>query len=189
MIRSVMKSQIIQNISSTLSALGEDIHRKGLQQTPARYAKSMEFLTSGYQSNVDAIVGDAIYDEAFQEMVVVRDIEFFSLCEHHLLPFTGKAHVGYIPNGKVIGLSKIPRIVNVFSRRLQLQERLTRQIANELMRILNPQGVAVRLEASHFCMMMRGVEKQSSTTVTQTMLGCFEKDPNHRQEFLSSLKS
>lgn len=178
---------IMKNIRSTLEALGEDPAREGLIDTPKRYAKTMEFLTSGYQKNIDQIVGNALYHENSSEIVVVRDIELFSLCEHHLLPFYGKAHVAYIPNGKIIGLSKIPRIIDVFSRRFQVQERLTTQISEELQRILNPLGVAVVIEAAHFCMMMRGVEKQNSFTITSSMLGAFRNNPTTRKELLHLL--
>ncbi len=178
------RSQVMKNITETLELLGEDPKREGLLETPKRYAKAMEFLTSGYEKNVDQIVGKALFTEDSNEMVIVRDIELFSLCEHHLLPFSGKAHVAYIPNGKIIGLSKIPRIIDVFSRRLQVQERLTRQISNELMRVLNPLGVAVIIEANHLCMMMRGVEKQNSYTITSSMLGVFRDDATTRKELL-----
>ncbi|MBI2712496.1 MAG: GTP cyclohydrolase I FolE [Bdellovibrio sp.] len=179
--------RIRKNIRSTLKTLGENVHREGLKATPSRYAKAMQFLTSGYQMDIDQIVGKAVFNEPSSEMVLVRDIELFSLCEHHLLPFYGKAHVAYIPDGKIIGLSKIPRIVNVFSRRLQIQERLTTQISEELMRILKPQGVAVIIEASHLCMMMRGVEKQNSYAVTSSMLGAFRTQEATRKELLGLL--
>jgi GTP cyclohydrolase I len=179
---------IAQNVRSNLQLLGEDASREGLLETPRRHAKAMEYLTSGYGTSVDEIVGRALFNEPdANEMVIVRDIELFSLCEHHLLPFYGKAHVAYIPNGKVIGLSKIPRIIDVFARRLQVQERMTAQISQELMRVLQPQGVAVIIEASHLCMMMRGVEKQNSYTVTSSMLGVFHDDPTTRKELLSLL--
>jgi GTP cyclohydrolase IA len=181
------RSLLIENMRSTLSLLGEDVRREGLQRTPERYAKAMEFLTSGYTRNVDELVGKALFTEDSSEIVIVRDIELFSLCEHHLLPFSGRAHVAYIPNGKIIGLSKIPRIVDVFARRLQVQERLTSQIAGELQRILDPLGVAVIIEASHLCMMMRGVEKQNSYTITSAMHGAFRNDPTTRKELLSLL--
>jgi GTP cyclohydrolase I len=181
------RSEVIKNIHSTLKLLGEDVEREGLKDTPKRYAKAMEFLMSGYDKDIDKIVGNAIFNENSSEIVIVRDIEFFSLCEHHLLPFYGKAHVAYIPNGKIIGLSKIPRIINTFSRRLQVQERLTTQISEELMRILNPLGVAVIIEAAHLCMMMRGVEKQNSSTITSSMLGAFRDDPTTRKELLHLL--
>jgi GTP cyclohydrolase I len=178
------RTTLIKNITSTLEAVGEDVNREGLKETPHRYAKSMEFLTSGYTTNIDEIVGKAIFNEDSSEIVVVRDIELFSLCEHHLLPFYGKAHVAYIPNGKIIGLSKIPRIIDAFARRLQVQERLTTQISEELMRVLKPLGAAVIIEASHLCMMMRGVEKQNSYTITSSMLGAFRDDPTTRKELL-----
>ncbi|MFZ9595988.1 MAG: GTP cyclohydrolase I FolE [Bdellovibrionia bacterium] len=177
----------MKNVHSILSALGENPKREGLKSTPKRYAKAMQFLTSGYSKNIDEIVNGALFHESASEIVLVRDIELFSLCEHHLLPFFGKAHVAYIPNGTIIGLSKIPRIVDVFSRRLQVQERLTQQISEELMRILNPLGVAVIIEADHLCMMMRGVEKQNSRTITSSMLGNFRTDPITRKELLHLL--
>jgi len=176
-------AKIEKNIRSTLQILGENPKREGLLDTPKRYAKAMEFLTSGYTNDIDQIVGDALFQENSSEIVIVRDIELFSLCEHHLLPFYGKAHVAYIPNG----LSKIPRIIDAYSRRLQVQERLTTQIAEELVRILNPLGVAVILEASHLCMMMRGVEKQNSYTVTSSMRGVFREDPMTRSELMDLL--
>ncbi len=181
--------RIVGGMTETLKLVGEDPRREGLVKTPKRYAKAMEFLTSGYRKDVDTVVGDALFNEgdASSEIVVVRDIELFSLCEHHLLPFYGKAHVAYIPNGKIIGLSKIPRIVDVFARRLQVQERLTTQISEELQRILNPHGVAVIIEAYHLCMMMRGVEKQNSYTITSSMLGAFREDARTRQELLHLL--
>jgi GTP cyclohydrolase I len=179
--------QIKENIQSTLKLLGEDVNREGLKETPRRYAKAMEYLTSGYKQDVKTIVGKALFEEKAQEMVIVRDIELFSLCEHHLLPLYGKAHVAYIPNGKIIGLSKIPRIIDVYARRLQVQERLTTQISEELMQILNPLGVGVIIEAFHLCMMMRGVEKQNSHTITSSMVGSFRDDEKTRKEFLSLL--
>mgnify|MGYP003394672369 CR=1 FL=1 len=172
-------------IQSILQNLGEDTQREGLLDTPKRYAKAMQFLTSGNRMNVDAIVGKAMFHEDNEEMVIVRDIEIFSLCEHHLLPFWGKAHVAYIPNKRVIGLSKIPRIIDVFARRLQVQERLSAQVATELQRVLKPQGVAVIIEAYHLCMMMRGVEKQNSYTITSALRGVFKTDPTTRKEFLA----
>ncbi len=180
-------SRIVKNIRSTLELLGENVSREGLQETPKRYAKAMEYLTSGYTKNIDQIVGKALFSEGSSEIVIVRDIELFSLCEHHLLPFYGKAHVAYIPSGKIIGLSKIPRIVDVFARRLQVQERLTTQVANELERILKPEGVAVIIESYHLCMMMRGVEKQQSYTITSSMRGVFRDNGASRQELLALL--
>ena len=181
------RSKVIKNIRSTLETLGEDVKREGLKDTPKRYAKAMEFLMSGYDKSVDQMVGKALFTENCSEMVLVRDIELFSMCEHHLLPFYGKAHVAYIPNGKIIGLSKIPRIIDIFSRRLQVQERLTSQISEELNRILKPHGVAVIIEAFHLCMMMRGVEKQNSYTITSSMLGAFRDNDTTRKEFLHLL--
>ena len=181
------RSVVIENIRRNLELLGENVNREGLLDTPKRHAKAMEFLMSGYTMNIDEIVGKALFNENSSEIVVIRDIELFSLCEHHLLPFYGKAHVAYIPNGKIIGLSKIPRIIDAFSRRLQVQERLTTQISAELQRILNPLGVAVIIEASHLCMMMRGVEKQNSYTITSSMLGAFRDDPTTRKEVLHLL--
>lgn len=172
------------HFSSILNELGEDPNREGLRDTPRRYAKAMRFLTSGYKTRIDEVVGNAIFKEDSSEIVLIRDIELYSLCEHHVLPFVGKAHVAYIPNGKIIGLSKIPRIVDAFARRLQVQERLTTQIAEELMRVLNPLGVAVIIEAVHYCMMMRGVEKQNSRTLTSAMLGEFRNNPLSRKELL-----
>ena len=175
-------------IEKLLVELGEDPSRKGLQNTPERVAKSMKFLTSGYWVNIEELVNDALYEDSnTDEMVIVKDIDIFSLCEHHLLPFFGKCHVAYIPDGKIIGLSKIPRVVEAFSRRLQVQERLTTQIANSLADILKPRGVAVVIDALHLCMSMRGVEKQNSYTVTSSMLGAFKSNPSTRSEFLSLL--
>ncbi len=175
-------------IEQILVRLGEDPRREGLLRTPLRVAKALDFLTSGYTTSVADVVNNAIFAESSEEMVIVKDIEFYSLCEHHLLPFFGKAHIGYLPKGKIIGLSKVARIVDVFARRLQVQERLTNQIADALMEILEPQGVAVVLEASHFCMMMRGVQKQNSLTVTSAMRGLFRHDARTRSEFLELLK-
>jgi GTP cyclohydrolase I len=171
-----------------LNLLRENPQRQGLLNTPERFAKALGFLTSGYETNTDDLVGDAVFDEPSGELVFVRDIEFFSLCEHHMLPFFGKAHVAYVPNGKVIGLSKIPRIVDAFARRLQVQERLTQLIAEDVQRILSPKGVCVMIEASHLCMMMRGVEKQNSMTVTKSALGVFASEPGLRAELLALMK-
>lgn len=179
--------KIQENIRSTLKLLGENTDREGLKETPRRWGKAMEYLTSGYTKDIDQIVGKAMFKEGGNEMVIVRDIELFSLCEHHLLPFYGKAHVAYIPNGKVIGLSKIPRIIDAYARRLQVQERMTTQISAKLMEVLEPLGVGVIIEAFHLCMMMRGVEKQSSYTITSSMIGCFRDDEKTRKEFLSLL--
>jgi GTP cyclohydrolase I len=171
-----------------LARIGEDPSRDGLLRTPERVEKSMMFLTRGYAMDVTEVLHDALFNVNYDEMVIVKDIEFFSLCEHHLLPFFGKAHIAYVPNGKVIGLSKIPRLVDVFARRLQVQERLTRQIGDAITEAIHPQGVAVILEAQHLCMMMRGVEKQHSSTVTSAMLGVFKTQLQTRNEFLSLVR-
>ena len=169
---------------TTLRELGEDPEREGLLKTPHRVAESLRFLTSGYDQDVKKVLNDAVYSVAYDEMVIVKDIEIFSLCEHHLLPFFGRCHVAYIPTKKVIGLSKIPRLVDVFARRLQIQERLTNQIAETIMETVKPQGVGVIIEAKHLCMIMRGVEKQNSVAVTSAMLGAFRDDGQTRAEFL-----
>jgi len=174
-------------VHEILHRLGEDPDRAGLLATPARVEKSMAFLTKGYDENPTGILRGALFDEDYDEMVIVKDIEVFSLCEHHLLPFFGKVHVAYVPKGKVIGLSKIPRLVEVFSRRLQIQERLTRQIADAIQDAIAPQGVGVVIEARHLCMMMRGIEKQHSSTVSSAMLGCFRQKET-RLEFLSLVR-
>jgi len=168
--------------------IGEDPDREGILKTPGRVAKSLRFLTSGYQQDIDKVLNGALYSVAYDEMVIVKDIEVFSLCEHHLLPFLGRCHVAYVPHGKVIGLSKIPRIVDVFARRLQMQERLTVQIAQTIMEKIKPQGVGVIVEARHLCMIMRGVEKQNSIAVTSHMLGVFRECEGTRSEFLRLLK-
>ena len=168
-----------------LNAIGEDPNREGLLRTPLRVAKAWDFFSTGYTQSLDEIVNNALFSEDNKDMVVVRDIEFYSLCEHHLIPFFGKAHVAYIPNGKVIGLSKIPRIIDMFSRRLQVQERLTRQISETIKDVLNPVGVAVIMEGQHMCMQMRGVQKQSSFTTTSSMLGKFRESDRTRSEFMS----
>lgn len=172
-------------MKDVLELLGEDPERDGLRRTPERWDKSMRFLTGGYHDRVEDIVNGALFAVRFDEMVLVKDIEFFSLCEHHLLPFYGRMHVAYLPGNKVIGLSKIPRIVDMFARRMQVQERLTREVAEALSDAIAPRGVAVMCEASHFCMMMRGVEKQNSTTVTSAMLGAFRENKATRDEFFS----
>lgn len=172
-------------IEELLARLGEDPKRDGLVRTPQRVDKAMRFLTSGYQMNVEQILNGALYEVKYDEMVVVRDIEFFSLCEHHMLPFYGKMHVAYLPRKRVIGLSKIPRIVDMFARRLQIQERLTQQVAQTVHEAINPLGVGVICEARHFCMMMRGVEKQHSGAMTSAMLGAFRDRKDTRDEFLS----
>ncbi len=176
-------------VEQILRELGEDPEREGLERTPMRGEKALKFLTSGYGMDVRKIVNQAIYNVDIDEMVIVKDIEFFSLCEHHLLPFYGKMHVAYLPNRKVIGLSKIPRIVDMFARRLQLQERLTQQVARTIQEVLEPKGVGVISEARHFCMMMRGVEKQHSGTVASAMLGGFRERKETRDEFLSLVKT
>ncbi len=167
-----------------LARLGEDPDREGLLSTPARVAKSMAWLTRGYGLTVEDAIGDAIFEEGHHNMVLVKDIEMYSLCEHHMLPFFGKVHIAYIPDGRIVGLSKLPRIVEIFARRLQVQERLTEQIATALMEVLRPQGVGVVIEAAHLCMMMRGVEKQNSKTITSAMKGVFLEDLRTREEFL-----
>jgi GTP cyclohydrolase IA len=180
---------IAQNMRQILTALGEDPRREGLLRTPLRAQKALRFLTSGYTTDLDGIVNNALFQVEYDEMVIVKDIEFFSLCEHHLLPFYGKAHVAYLPAGRVIGLSKIPRVVDMFARRLQVQERMTQQIAESIREVLNPRGVGVILEAQHFCMMMRGVEKQHSGTVTSAMLGAFRENKETRDEFLALVRN
>jgi GTP cyclohydrolase I len=171
-----------------LVRLGEDPTRDGLVDTPTRMDKAMKYLTRGYTQDVNTVLHDALFDVDYDEMVIVKDIEFFSMCEHHLLPFFGKAHVAYVPNGKVIGLSKVPRLVDVFARRLQVQERLTTEVADAIDEAIRPQGVAVILEAQHLCMMMRGVEKQHSATVTSAMRGVFKTQQQTRSEFLSLVR-
>jgi GTP cyclohydrolase I len=175
-------------VRSMLEEIGEDPKREGLQRTPLRVAKAMDFLTSGYQQSAEDIIRRAVFAEDCKEMVVVRDIEFYSMCEHHMLPFFGRAHVGYLPNGKVVGLSKVARVVDVFARRLQVQERLTNQVADALMANLGAHGVAVVMEASHTCMMMRGVQKQNSSTVSSAMRGTFEEDARTRAEFMGFIR-
>ena len=178
-------SKIKSLTSELLDLIGEDLNREGIKKTPFRVAKSWEFFSQGYRKKVDDVINDAIFNEKSKDLIVVRDIEFFSLCEHHMIPFFGRAHVGYLPNGKIIGLSKIPRIVDLFSRRLQVQERLTDQIANTIQEVLEPVGVAVVMEGRHLCMQMRGVEKQNSLASTSAMLGQFRKSAETRSEFLS----
>jgi GTP cyclohydrolase IA len=175
-------------IRQLLAGLGEDPAREGLRDTPKRFEQSLRFLTSGYETDVDATLNNALFTVDYNEMVIVKDIDFYSLCEHHLLPFFGKCHVAYIPNGKVVGLSKIPRLVDIYARRLQVQERLTNQIASTLLEKINPLGVAVVTEATHLCMAMRGVEKQNSVAVTSAMLGAFRSDARTRSEFLNLIK-
>ena len=168
-----------------LTNLGEDIKRDGLLKTPDRAAKAMEFLTKGYDEKLEDIVNDAVFDSDNDQMVIVKDIEMYSLCEHHLLPFVGKAHIAYLPQGKVIGLSKLARITDMYARRLQIQENLTKQIAEAVQEVTGARGVAVVIEAQHFCMMMRGVQKQNSSTISSMMLGTFREDPRTREEFLN----
>jgi GTP cyclohydrolase I len=180
--------RIAQAYRELLQGVGEDLDREGLRRTPDRAARALEFLTQGYRQDLDEIINDAIFDSEASEIILVKDIELYSMCEHHLLPFIGRAHVAYIPNGKVIGLSKVARIVDVFARRLQIQENLTTQIAESLMGCLEPGGVAVVVEAKHLCMMMRGVEKQNSVMKTSCLLGSFKDDARTRSEFLSLLK-
>ena len=173
-----------QLVHEMLEQLGEDPKREGLQQTPARVEASLKWLTRGYQMSVEDVIGDAIFHEKHESMICVRDIEIYSMCEHHMLPFYGRAHVAYLPDGKIVGLSKIPRVVEVFARRLQVQERLTDQVAEALCGVLKPLGVGVVIEAYHLCMMMRGVEKQNSKTVTSSLRGAFRDDAKTRDEFL-----
>jgi GTP cyclohydrolase I len=181
-------TSMTEHVRGFLEGLGEDPNREGLQKTPERVEKAMRFLTRGYQEDPDKLLNKALFTVDYNEMVIIRDIDVFSLCEHHLLPFYGKAHVAYIPNGKVVGLSKIPRLVDMFARRLQVQERLTVQIAEMIEQKLQPQGVGVVIEAMHFCMMMRGVEKQNSVAVTSCMRGAFRDHQQTRDEFLSLIK-
>jgi GTP cyclohydrolase I len=176
-------------VREMLVRLGEDANREGLLRTPERVHRAFEFLTKGYREDPEALLKKALFTVTYDEMVIVKDIEMFSLCEHHMLPFFGKVHVAYIPNGKVIGLSKIPRLVEIFSRRLQIQERLTTQIAETIQKAIDPQGVGVVIEARHLCMMMRGVEKQHSAAVTSSMLGCFRDEQETRTEFLSLIRN
>lgn len=178
-------SNLVQNL---LVELGEDPDRDGLKRTPERVSRMFGELLSGYQKNIDKLVNGAIFESDYKEIVLVRNIEYYSMCEHHMLPFYGRAHVAYIPDGKIIGLSKIPRLVDMFARRLQVQERMTQEIANALNEIIKPKGVAVLLEGAHMCAMMRGVKKENASMVTQSMLGVFETDQGHRSEFLAQIQ-
>ena len=177
-------SHIDDLIAGLLKEIGEDPEREGLRRTPVRFRRALEFLTQGYQQDPHKVLDGAVFEESYNEMLLVKDIDFYSLCEHHVLPFFGVAHVAYIPDGRIVGLSKVARLVEVFSRRLQVQERLTQQIASQLQQALKPRGVAVVLEAQHLCMMMRGVQKQNSYAITSAMLGAFETDPKTRSEFM-----
>ena len=187
--RTIESSTVSEDlVRELLCAIGEQPAREGLLDTPQRVRKSLAFLTDGYGRSPREVLGTAIFEEQYDEMVLVKDIEFYSLCEHHLLPFFGKAHIAYIPNGRIVGLSKLPRLVDLFSRRLQVQERLTTQIAESLWDLLEPRGVGVVIEASHLCMMMRGVQKQQSQTVTSCLLGCFKDSQQTRSEFLDLVR-
>jgi GTP cyclohydrolase I len=176
-------------IRELLKEIGEDPQREGLERTPARVAKAWEYLTSGYRQNVQDVLNEALFTEEYDEMVVVKDIDLYSMCEHHMLPFFGKCHIAYMPSHKIVGLSKLPRLVEMFARRLQVQERLTTQIAQTLNEVLQPRGVAVVIEALHLCMLMRGVEKQNSKAVTSAMLGAFRDRPETRAEFMELIRS
>lgn len=177
-----------KQIREILKAIGENPDRPGLKRTPERMARSLEFLTQGYKQDINSIIKNAVFEDECDEMIIVRNIEFYSLCEHHVLPFYGKCHIGYIPDGKIFGVSKLARIVDIFARRLQLQERLTRQIAKTILDSIKPEGVAVVMEAQHMCMTMRGIEKQESMMVTSAMLGSFRTDQATRSEFLNLIK-
>ncbi len=181
----VKVEKLVENL---VEEIGEDAKREGLLRTPKRVAKAYEFLTSGYEKNIEDVLNNAIFNEKYDEMVLVKNIDFYSLCEHHMLPFYGKIHIAYVPDGKIVGLSKIPRIVDVFARRLQVQERMTQQIADTLAKYLSPKGVAVVSEAYHMCMMMRGVEKQNSSATSSAMHGLFKEDARTRTEFLDLIR-
>ena len=182
------KDEMAKLVRRQMELVGEDAQREGLRRTPVRVAESMDFLTSGYASDPMTVLNDALFDAVSDEMVIVKDIDFYSLCEHHMLPFFGKCHIAYLPRKKVIGLSKLPRLVDVFARRLQIQERMTFEIAKTVQKLINAQGVGVVIEAQHLCMMMRGVEKQNSYAVTSAMLGSFRTDSRTRAEFLELLR-
>ena len=183
------QSKVQKIVNNLILEMGEDPNREGLKQTPKRVAKSYEFLTSGYQMDIKKVMNEAIFNEKYDEMVIVKNIDFYSLCEHHMLPFYGKVHIAYLPDGKILGLSKFPRIVDVFARRLQVQERMTQQIADTLMEYLNPIGVGVVTEAYHMCMMMRGVQKQNSSATSSAMHGIFREDTRTRSEFLNLIRT
>jgi len=181
-------SKVARLIEELLSEIGEDPSRQGLLRTPARVARSFEFLTQGYHLDPQKILNDAVFEESYNEMLIVKDIDFYSLCEHHMLPFFGRAHVAYVPRGRIVGLSKIARLVEMYSRRLQVQERLTNEIAHVIEKVLQPRGVAVIIEAQHLCMMMRGVQKQNSYAISSAMIGEFESDPKTRDEFVQLIR-
>jgi GTP cyclohydrolase I len=183
-----MEDKLTRQYAGILEGVGEDLEREGLLDTPGRAARAMMFLTEGYRMDLDEVVNDAIFESDVDDMIIVKGIELYSLCEHHMLPFIGKAHVAYIPQGKVLGLSKVARIVDIYARRLQIQENLTRQIADAIMQVTGARGVAVTIEAKHLCMMMRGVQKQNSTMTTSVMLGDFRDEPECRAEYLQLLK-
>lgn len=185
----VAEADVQELVRVLLEQAGEDTDRAGLRRTPQRYARALEFLTSGYREDPEKVVNGAVFDEPCDEMVLVKDIEIYSLCEHHLLPFFGECHIAYIPDGKVIGLSKLPRLVDIYARRLQVQERLTAEIAAAVQKLLKPKGVAVVVQAAHLCMMMRGVQKQHSKAITSCMLGGFKRDSRTRAEFLNLIKA
>ncbi len=184
-----LTAKLAVHYTDILSQLGENPKREGLEKTPERVAKSLQFLTQGYDEDPDAILNAALFNEEYSEMVIVKDIEVYSMCEHHMLPFFGKAHIAYIPNGKIVGLSKIPRVVDAFSRRLQVQERLTLEIRDAIQRVLQPKGVAVVIECAHMCMQMRGVQKQNSTTTSSAYTGLFMKNETTRKEFINLIQA
>ncbi|MFA7274568.1 MAG: GTP cyclohydrolase I FolE [Crocinitomicaceae bacterium] len=184
-----LTEKIAEHYKDILSQLGENASREGLEKTPERVAKSLQFLTQGYDQDPDAILNSAIFHEEYSEMVIVKDIEVYSMCEHHMLPFFGKAHIAYIPNGKIVGLSKIPRVVDAYARRLQVQERLTLEIRDAIHRVLEPKGVAVVIECAHMCMQMRGVQKQNSTTTSSAFTGLFMKNETTRKEFINLIQA